>query len=51
MLELDSGANVYPEDTSSDDEDLCTQLNRNVGSSESDSDYIPLERYVISVLL
>lgn len=51
MLELDSGANVYPEDSSSDDEDLSTQLNCNYGSGESDSDYIPSERYVVSVLL
>ncbi len=42
MLELDSEANVHPEDLSSDDEDLLTPLRHSYGSGESDSDYIPL---------
>ena len=51
LLELDREADIYPEESSSDDEDFLTQLNHDYGSDESESDYIPLERYVISVLL
>lgn len=40
MFGLESEADVYPEDSSSDDEDLWTRLN-NCSSSDSDSDYIP----------
>lgn len=51
MLEEDSGANIYPGDSSSVDKDLHTHLQRNYGSGESDPDYIPLERYVVCFVM